>query len=325
MRPQLQAVAARNGGVVTRRDALAAGYAERELKSLTGHFGAWVVVRRGCYVEREVWDWLDADRRYALGVRAALLVVGGGAVPSHASAAVLLGMPMRPHWRELVHVTRPGVTGSRIEGGINHHRAGFDETDLTVAHGVTCTGLARTAVDVAREHGYEDGVVAADAGLRLGAPEADLWRVLDGMPHWPNVCAARAAVKVADGGAATVGESLLRVMVLELNIGVPETQYVVREGSRWAAADLRVGRHLFEFDGKIKYVGRALGGVADRPAPEVLWDEKQREDWLRRAGGGHGISRVVWREMFGAARRETLRRLWWEYQQTVARFDSRAG
>jgi len=325
MRPQLQAVAARNGGVVTRHDALAAGYLERELRTLTSHFGAWVVVRRGCYVEREVWDWLDVDRRYALQVRAALLVVGGGAVPSHGSAAVLLGMPMRPHWRELVHLTRTGVTGSRTEGGIKHHRAGFDETDLTVARGISCTGLARTAIDVAREHGFEDGVVASDAALRLGTTRADLGQALQRMPTWPHVSFAHAAVAVADGGAETIGESLLRLMVLELDIGVPETQYVVREGSRWASADLRVGRHLFEFDGRIKYVGRALGGVADRPAHEVLWDEKQREDWLRRAGGGHGVSRVVWQEMLGAERRRTLRRLWNEYQATVARFGSQTG
>ena len=134
------------------------------------------------------------------------------------------------------------------------------------------------------------------------------------MPQWPYVSPAHAAVAVADGGAATVGESLLRLMVLELDIGVPETQFVIRDGSRWAAADLRVGRHLFEFDGRVKYVGRARGGVADRPVDEVLWDEKRREDWLRRVDGGYGVSRVVWQEMLGAERRSTLRRLYDEYQ-----------
>jgi hypothetical protein len=108
-------------------------------------------------------------------------------------------------------------------------------------------------------------------------------------------------------------------MVLELDIGVPETQFVVRDGSRWAAADIRVGRHLFEFDGRVKYVGRENGGVADRPVEEVVWSEKRREDWLRRVDGGYGVSRVTWQEMLGAERRSTLRRLYDEYQQTVAR------
>ena len=169
MRPDLQAIATRNGGVVTRADALRCGYTERELRTLTGHRGGWVVVRRGCYVERTLWDQADEDTRYQLTVRAAVLVQTRSAVVSHGSAAVLLGLPIRPRWREVVHVTRPGVTGSRTEGGVKHHRAGYAERDLTVVDGLVTTGLARTGVDIGREHGFVDGVVACDAALRLGA------------------------------------------------------------------------------------------------------------------------------------------------------------
>jgi hypothetical protein len=234
-------------------------------------------------------------------------------------------MPTRPFWRELVHLTRPGVTGSRTENGVKHHLAGYDEHDLAPGDGQCLLNLARTAVDIGREHGFEDGVVAADAALRMGCTRDELWRALERMTFWPNVTSARAAVKVADGGAENIGESLLRLMVLELDIGKPETQFEVVEGARRARADLRVGRHLFEFDGRLKYVGRDAGGVADRPVDEVLWREKQREDWLRRAYGGFGMSRVVWGEMFGAARRQTLRRLRDEYQQTVERFGREPG
>ena len=292
------------------------------MKTATGPRGRWVVVRRGCYAERAVWDRLDDDGRYALRVRSALLAATHDAVASHGSAAVVLGLPMRPRWRELVHVTRPGVTGSRTENGVNHHRARYFEHDVTVHDGLGVTDLARTAVDIAREHGFEDGVVAADAAMRLGATRADLRRAVAPMVCWPHVTTARSAIRFADGGAQTVGESLLRLMVLELEIGVPETQYVVRERGRWAAADLRVGRHLFEFDGRVKYVDREAGGVADRPVEEIVWAEKQREDWLRRADGGYGVSRVVWAEMFGAARSRTLARLKREYLQTCARFGS---
>jgi len=325
MRPALNAVAARNGGVFLRRDAVRAGYSEREMKTLTGPRGDWVVVRRGGYVERALWDAEDDEGRYRLRVLAAHLTTTRPAVLSHAAAAVLLDMPTRRRWRELVHVTRPGVTGSRTENGVKHHLAGFDEDDVLDLRGRRVFGLARTAVDIGREHGFEDGVVACDAALRVGLPRRELWRVLDGMHCWPNITRARAAVQVADGGAQNVGETLLRLMVLELDIGIPETQYEVVEGSRRAFADLRVGRHLFEFDGRTKYVDRARGGVADRPASDVLWDEKQREDWLRRARGGHGISRVVWDEMFGPARSRTIRRMAVEYQQTVNRFGREAG
>jgi hypothetical protein len=189
-----------------------------------------------------------------------------------------------------------------------------------VVHGLRVTGLARTALDVGREYGFEDGVIASDAALRLGATRQDLDDALVQMTCWPGVTRARAAAEVADGGAQTIGESLLRLMVLELDIGKPQTQFVIEEGARRAEVDLRVGRHLFEFDGRIKYVGRDRGGVADQPPEEILWQEKRREDWVRRANGGYGMSRVVWPEMFGPARRVTLRRLHDEFTATKRRF-----
>lgn len=320
MRPELRARASANGGVFTRQDAVDCGCTERELKTLTGHRGAWVVVRRGCYAERALWESLDDDGRYLLRVRAVSLSLTRHAVISHASAAVVLEMPVRPRWRELAHVTRPGVRGSRTESGVKHHLGSLDDTDLVVVGGLQVTGPARTALDVAREHGFEDGVVAADAALRLGATRKDLAASLEVMTCWPRVTAARAAVEVADGGAQTIGESLLRLMVLELQIGVPESQFVIVEGGKRAEIDLRVGRHLFEFDGQIKYLGRDRGGVADEPPEDVVWREKQREDWVRRANGGYGMSRVVWREMFGPARRATLRRLYDEFSATLRRF-----
>ncbi|HLN76079.1 MAG TPA: type IV toxin-antitoxin system AbiEi family antitoxin domain-containing protein [Nocardioidaceae bacterium] len=320
MRPDLRARASANAGVFTRRDAADCGYTERELKTLTGHRGAWVVVRRGCYAERALWESLDDDGRYLFKVRAVSLSLTRHAVVSHGSAAVVLGMPLRPRWRELAHVTRPGVRGSRTESGVKHHLGSFDDTDLVVVEGLQVTRPARTALDVAREHGFEDGVVAADAALRLGATRQELAASLEGMGCWPRVTAARAAVEVADGGAQTIGESLLRLMVLELQIGVPESQFVIVEGGKRAEIDLRVGRHLFEFDGHIKYVGRDRGGVADESPEVVLWREKQREDWVRRANGGYGMSRVIWREMFGPTRRATLRRLHEEFAATLRRF-----
>lgn len=320
MRPQLRARASAQGGVFTRRDAVECGYSEREMKTLTGHRGAWVVVRRGCYTERSLWETLDEDGRYLSKVWAVALSMKRDAVLSHGSAAVAHGMPMRPRWRELAHVTRSDVHGSRTENGVKHHLGTFRPEDLVKVDGLTVTGLARTAMDIGREHGYEDGVVATDSALRLGAAREECDLVLGGMRSWPGVTAARAAFEVADGGAQTVGESLLRLMVLELDIGVPETQFVIVEGGLRAEIDLRVGRHLFEFDGRIKYIARERGGVADESPEQVLWNEKRREDWVRRAGGGYGMSRVVWEEMFGVKRRATLRRLREEFEGTLSRF-----
>lgn len=290
------------------------------MKTLTGHGGDWVVVRRGVYVERALWESCDDDARYLLGVRAAAVNLRCDAVISHSSSAVLLRMPMRPKWRKLVHVTRPGVRGGRTEGGIKHHLAGYDESDLSQVGGLTTTGLARTAVDIGREFGYEDGVVAGDAALRAGASRAELDRAIARMASWPRITGARAALEVADKGAENPGESLARLLVLELDIGVPETQFEVANQGRRAIADLRVGRHLFEFDGKVKYMRRERGGVADRPPEEIVWEEKLREDWLRSLGWG--VSRLIWDDLFGSRRRAAKQRLAREFLETLRRYAS---
>ena len=317
MWPELTAVAEQQGGVHTRRQALEHGCTPSDIRAATRPGGPWVVVRRGAYASRASWQTLDEDARYALLVRSALLQCSTDAVASHQSAAVLLGMPMRPRWRLTVHATRPGVQGSRRQNGVHVHPARLDPAACVDDGGIRATGLARAAVDIARERGYEDGVVACDAALRAGVVADQLFRVVRSMWAWPGVVAARAAVRDADGGAANIGESLTRLLVLELGIGRPETQYEITLGGRTAYADLRVGRHLVEFDGRIKYLDRGVGGVADIAGHEVLWREKQREDWLRSLG--FGISRVVWQDLFGDARRRTKARILAEYRETVRR------
>lgn len=320
MSPRLRALCSEQRGVFTRRQAVECGCTERELKTRTGARGDWAIVRRGVYAERSLWDVLGADDRYRLRVRAALLCASKPAVASGPSSAALLGIPLSPHWMELVHVTRPGVTGSRTEGGVKHHLAAYPESDVVEVDGLSVLGLARTAVDIGRELGFTDGVIAADAALRLGATEEQLETVLHLMRSWPFVTRARQAAAVADGGAQSIGETLLRLLVLELGIGRPETQFVAVDRGRRAEVDLRVRRHLFEFDGKVKYLRREQGGVADLAPEEVVWREKQREDWLRNHDGGYGMSRVVWAELLGRAREETKRRLAHDFAESQRRY-----
>ena len=320
MVPRLRGLAAEQDGVFTRRQAVACGCSERELKTRTGARGDWVAVRRGAYAERSLWDELSEDERYRLRVRAAVLCATRPAVVTHSSAAAFLGLPMRPAWQELVHVTRPGVHGGRTEGGVKHHLTRFPPGESRTVSGIRVSGLAWTAMDVGREFGFEDGVIAADAALRLGATPAQLQSVLEVMTSWPHITQARNAAEVADGGAESIGETLSRLLVLELGIGIPETQFTIIDRGRTARVDLRVRRHLFEFDGKVKYLGRDRGGVADKPPEQVVWEEKQREDWVRNHDGGYGMSRIVWHELLGRAREETKRRLAREYAESERRY-----
>jgi hypothetical protein len=97
---------------------------------------------------------------------------------------------------------------------------------------MTVTGPARTAVDLGREHGFETGVVACDAvlhqGLKTGLVKEDLRAVVRTMWCGPDITQAKAAIEIADAGAESPGESLPRLLIWELGIGVPETQFAVR-------------------------------------------------------------------------------------------------
>jgi hypothetical protein len=270
------------------------------------------------YTSRETWDALDKYAGEPLArAWAAHLVTGVEHVMSHDSAAHAWGLPVVLAQTDLVHITRPGVWGSRTEHGIKHHLA-LEPPSPDIVRGLPVTGMARTAMDLAREHGVECGTAAADRALRWGAIKEDLDEAVGQMTSWPGVTNSRRAARVADPGADTPGETLLRLMLLELGIGVPVTQFPVRVSKGIAWCDLRIGRHVFEFDGRRKYVDRANGGDADRGVDEIIWAEKVRERDV--AAQGLGVSRVFWDDCLGRARAVTLQRLKDEYDATVHRF-----
>ena len=103
-----------------------------------------------------------------------------------------------------------------------------------------------------------------------------------------------------------------------LGHGRPETQFGLTDGTRTALCDLRLGRQMFEFDGHLKYRRVEDGGLADIDAADVVWYEKQRQDWV--CGFKLGMSRLVWDDLFGSRRELTARRLEREYLDTCARF-----
>ena len=111
---------------------------------------------------------------------------------------------------------------------------------------------------------------------------------------------------------------MLRLLLIELGIGVPDTQFPVRIGNGVAWADMRVGCQLFEFDGRLKFRRVDQGGVATRPVDEILWEERKRERAV--CAEGLGMSRVIWEELFGNQRDRLKKRILGEYDVTCARF-----
>ncbi len=321
MHPDIVALLARQHGLVTHRQLVAAGVDARQLAARRGRASAWVAVRRSVYAPADRWSSADDVGRWRLRDAAASLAMRREHLLSHDSAARAHGLDQLAVRRPLVHVTRPGVHGSRTEHGVRHHLTRVPLEPAPGVPGPRCTGLARTSLDVAREHGALHGVVVVDQALRRGVACSALRRELAAMTFWPGVSGARVALDLADPGAESLGESAARLLVTELGLGRPQTQFAVRlEGGRTAWCDLRIGCHVFEFDGMVKYRRRDQGGVATRDAAEVAWEERMREQLVMREG--LGLSRIVWDELWHPRRESTKARLHREYADTLQRHGS---
>jgi hypothetical protein len=264
-------------------------------------------------------DPLSTRARWMLKDRAAALTSERQATFSHDSAARMLQIDTLDPPIQATHLTLYGPTGSRTTAGITRHR---DLLPLCVELGdddLAVTSYARTAVDLARWHGYRHGLVAVDSVRRMGVPLADLESELGRMVRHPHVARAQAAVRDSDAGAESVLETLGRELVASLDIGDIETQFAVQvAGGRVVWCDIRVGRHIFECHGKIKLVPVAEGGVATETAADVLWKQQARQTEI--CAEGFGVSPIVWTDCFGAGRDRARARLMKEYEVTENRF-----
>jgi hypothetical protein len=164
------------------------------------------------------------------------------------------------------------------------------------------------------------GAAAIDAVRRRGVTTTDRERELAPMVHWPGLVEANEALWFSDPGAGSIGESLLRILLAELDLGPIQTQFELRDSTGCARCDLRIGRHVFEFEGLVKLLGRDPAGLADRPAVEILAARQARQNWV--CGFRLGMSHVTWDELWVARREHTARRLRREYLATAARFGS---
>jgi len=291
---KLRVIAEQQGGVFSRRQALACGYTSRQVLDRLGD-GRWVRIRHGQYVERpddtDLPDWERIRLEYLRAVRAAVNSLRAGSVAvSHQSALAVHGLPLWGLDLGFVHVTRlDGQTGGLV-AGVRHHLGVLVPADLTVVDGMLVTTVSRATVETACIVPFEAGVVMADAALRGGFVDADdLDRLRAAIEFWPGGPAARAVLKFADPLSESVGESRLRVLMHQHGLPAPELQVEFYD------SDGLIGRPDFyfdpeetgvEFDGLLKYTGGS---------PEVLIREKRREDRLR-ALGLH-IVRVVWQDL----------------------------
>jgi hypothetical protein len=138
------------------------------------------------------------------------------------------------------------------------------------------------------------------------------------MAHWTGVPDARSAVDLADPRAENLAESLGRMLIRELDIGEPDPQFPIEIETGVVWCDIRVGNHIFEVDGYLKYVPKEEGGFLVGSIRELVWEEKKRERLIR--AEGLGLSRILFEDYWGERRGAARRRLRAEYLVTEQRF-----
>ncbi len=239
--------------------------------------------------------------------RIALAEGPAGALISHHTAAELHGLPLVRTRTQGVHLTVGRPAGGRKTPHVQIHTSPGSSLSATEVDGIPVTTVDRTIIDLARTAGFDAGVCAADHALRLKlVTRASLVNELELHRGRTGVAIAREAIDFADPLAESPGESLSRCVMRSLRaIPAPRLQhrYLSEEGQVIARTDFSWGDGTLagEFDGRIKYSGRA-GNSAD--PSEVVWLEKQREDQLRDLGVV--VIRWVWHDLFKPVRFERL-------------------
>ena len=272
-----------------------AGYGPNDIARHVAH-GDWHRLRRGWFVAGDRWAGADETERHLLVARAVSTPYGRRAALTHTTGALGLGVSLwRPDLRN-VHLTHVDAVTGRIEHGVNHHGGPLDPTSLVERDGLVIGPPAEVVTGAMLLSDLDGAVVAGDSALRTGITNADAIEAVAG--SWMRRAASRTvrfAVPLLDDGADNPGESLGRLLLWRKRFPRPKTQYEVRGGGRVAFADFgwRESGVLGEFDGKRKYQRDLREG--EDPG-EVVFREKQREDWLRRLGWT--VCRFVWADLF---------------------------
>jgi predicted transcriptional regulator of viral defense system len=136
----LAVIAAKQGGVIARRQLVALGFSKAEIDHMVAH-GRLHVVHRGVYAVGHTAVGTHG-RRWA-----AVLACGESAVLSHASAAAAWGL--RPSASAVIDVS-VGRGGRARRPGIRlHYRRSLSADDVTALDGLPITTPARTVLDLA--------------------------------------------------------------------------------------------------------------------------------------------------------------------------------
>lgn len=209
---------------------------------------------------------------------------------SHVTAAALWGLPLlRAHSTKLHTYCTAHSRGGAVET-IKHVALTPDQELLTTPIGALTTDVPTTVIDCARSLPLEDAVVIADAALRRGlVPEVELREKMLAYRGRRSAAVHRVAHRMS-GAADSPGETLTRLLLIEMGINFVE-QYEVRVNGVRYFVDFYLPDYgvCVEFDGVAKYVDFG-------PTSESLMSERNREKNLMNTGAR--VFRTGWHDVY---------------------------
>ncbi|KRF32347.1 type IV toxin-antitoxin system AbiEi family antitoxin domain-containing protein [Nocardioides sp. Soil805] len=290
-----------------RRDLVADGWTDRDI-AYAVRSGELVKVRYGAYVRASLVRELDPVAHMRVRSRAVLRTAHPTSVVTNHNALAEHGVALWGVDLTETHLARTDGRSGRREAGIVHHRAGVDDDDWTLLHGIPVMRPARAALEVLLTHTAEVGLVAACGVLTRNLTSSDdLRAAADAAERWPNSLTARLVLSRADAALTSVAEARTWHFFHEQRIPRPTPQVTVHDehGEIAGIVDFLWREHgiFLEFDGKIKYTTfRRPGETLD----QYLMREKKREERICLLTGWVCI-RITWADLENPLR--TARRI----------------
>ncbi len=216
-------------------------------------------MRRGELVHAARDTYLPPGDNHDLITRArgVLLTMPPGSLISHDSAAQIWGVDLpRAAESELVHVVAPRASRPKHRADrVVHEAVRLTPADADIVEGVAVTSPARTWWDLATILAPADLLAVTDQMLRSWAPRVLLQRMLSEHTGDRGAVSARRALRYGDSRAESRMESVLRWVLIEGGLPVPELQHMIVDatGHFIARVDLAYPTQMIaiEYDGAI--------------------------------------------------------------------------
>ncbi|QLQ40256.2 type IV toxin-antitoxin system AbiEi family antitoxin domain-containing protein [Micromonospora robiginosa] len=270
-------IAGEQGGVVTREQALSAGFSRHEIDNLLTS-GRWRRLARATYAIGATGEATRVERRRR--IRAAVLSLGPEAHAVLATAAELHAIAGLAR-TATIHVGLPGrmARPTRVrDAAVVVHQFERVAGALTSVDGIPVTVPTHTLADlVLRERRYAAVALLDSALNRMVISEDDLGAIPALLVRRRGAVHARRCLAEANGAAQSPLETRTRLRCVDGGVPPDALQVEVRDADGYllGVGDMgwRAGRVIAEADGRDPH-----------SAPGALFEDRRRQNRLTNAG-----------------------------------------